>query len=168
MWDWQARQPGLCMLQQDWDYRSRPQMSGKSSPTTCRDQYGIAPLVKLLEAVPASGVTLAAADAVRAVAMNNNENKTAVRENWGIPLLVKLLTEDVRAELPNTARVQGMPAVPALLSGDAHVRPCILAHISCKVAALGSQCMLAQQTLKLWQYRWCCSSATTPVSHTRR
>ena len=52
--------------------------------------------MKLLEAMPATGVTLAAADAVRAVAMNNNENKTAVRENWGIPLLVKLLTEDVR------------------------------------------------------------------------
>lgn len=62
----------------------------------CRDQYGIAPLVKLLEATPYSAITLAAADAVRACAMNSDGNKNAVRENWGIPLLVRMLSAEVR------------------------------------------------------------------------
>lgn len=52
-------------------------------------------MVKLLEATPYTSVTLAAADAVRAVAMNNDGNKNAVRENWGIPLLVRMLSAEV-------------------------------------------------------------------------
>ena len=66
-----------------------------STAADCRDQYGVALLVKLLEAMPYSSVTLAAADAVRAVAMNNDGNKGAVRENWGIPLLVRMLSAEV-------------------------------------------------------------------------
>ena len=56
-----------------------------------REQYGIAPLVKLLEARPYDGVSSAAADAVRAVCTNNEPNKAAVRENWGIPMLTAML-----------------------------------------------------------------------------
>ena len=70
--------------------------------------------MKLLEAMPANGVTLAAADAVRAVAMNNNENKTAVRENWGIPLLVKLLCEDVRLHQHGVGMAVGQPGQAAV------------------------------------------------------
>lgn len=52
-------------------------------------------LVKLLEAMPFDGVTAAAADALRALAMNNEANKTAIREAWAVPLLVKLLGSEV-------------------------------------------------------------------------
>ena len=34
----------------------------------------------------------AAADAIRALTLNNNNNKDAVREAWALPLLVKLLS----------------------------------------------------------------------------
>ena len=63
--------------------------------TVCREQYGIPVLVKLLEPVPFDGVTAAAADALRAIAMNNEANKTAIREAWAVPLLVKLLGSEV-------------------------------------------------------------------------
>ncbi len=52
-------------------------------------------LVKLLEAMPFDGVTAAAADALRALAMSNEANKTAIREAWAVPLLVKLLGSEV-------------------------------------------------------------------------
>ncbi len=60
-----------------------------------REQYGIPVLVKLLEAMPFDGVTAAAADALRALAMSNEANKTAIREAWAVPLLVKLLGSEV-------------------------------------------------------------------------
>jgi len=62
----------------------------------CREQYGIPVLVKLLEAMPFDAVTAAAADALRALAMNNEANKTAIREAWAVPLLVKLLSSEVQ------------------------------------------------------------------------
>ena len=61
-----------------------------------REQYGIPVLVKLLEATPFDAVTAAAADALRALAMNNEGNKSAIREAWAVPLLVKLLGSEVR------------------------------------------------------------------------
>lgn len=60
-----------------------------------REQYGIPVLVKLLEAMPFDGLTAAAADALRALAMSNEANKTAIREAWAVPLLVKLLGSEV-------------------------------------------------------------------------
>ena len=62
----------------------------------CREQYAIPVLVKLLEAMPFDGVTAAAADALRALALNNEGNKTAIREAWAVPLLVKLLGSEVK------------------------------------------------------------------------
>ena len=61
----------------------------------CREQYGIPVLVKLLEAMPFDAVTAAAADALRALAMNNEANKASIRECWAVPLLVKLLGPEV-------------------------------------------------------------------------
>lgn len=71
---------------------------------TCREQFGIPLLLKQLEGTPFDGLTVAAADAVRAVAMNNDANKNAVRENWGIPLLAKMLGPEVRSPLPPPLR----------------------------------------------------------------
>ena len=86
----------------------------------CREQYGIPALVKLLEAMPFDAVTAAAADALRALAMNNEANKTAIREAWAVPLLVKLLGSEVGcnhapAPTPPHPRPQPHPlgAVPA-------------------------------------------------------
>lgn len=45
--------------------------------------------------MPFDAVTAAAADALRALAMNNEANKTAIREAWAVPLLVKLLSSEV-------------------------------------------------------------------------
>jgi len=66
-----------------------------------REQYGIPVLVKLLEAMPFDGVTAAAADALRALAMSNEANKTAIREAWAVPLLVKLLGSEVHIASPD-------------------------------------------------------------------
>ncbi len=60
-----------------------------------RDGYGIAPIVKILEGPKEAAVTSAAADLVRAVALNNDANKNAVREAWALPQLVKLLGSEV-------------------------------------------------------------------------
>ena len=89
----------------------------------CREQYGIPVLVKLLEAMPFDSVTAAAADALRALAMSNEANKSAIREAWAVPLLVKLLGSDVCLSLcaclpachvPNSPpfclSVRGLPA----------------------------------------------------------
>ena len=57
-----------------------------------RDAYGIAPIVKMLEHSRDSGQASAATDAIRALTLNNNSNKDAVREAWALPLLVKLLS----------------------------------------------------------------------------
>jgi len=46
--------------------------------------------------MPFDGVTAAAADALRALAMSNEANKTAIREAWAVPLLVNLLGSEVR------------------------------------------------------------------------
>jgi hypothetical protein len=62
-----------------------------------REEYGIAPLVRLLEGHQGPGVTSAALDAVRAVALNNDANKHALREAWALPQLVKLLSPQVGA-----------------------------------------------------------------------
>ena len=70
-----------------------------------REQYGIPVLVKLLEAMPFDGVTAAAADALRALAMSNEANKTAIREAWAVPLLVKLLGAEVRICFPRCSSV---------------------------------------------------------------
>ena len=66
--------------------------------TSClhREQYAIPRLVKLLEAMPFDTVTAASADALRALASGNEANKTAIREAWAVPLLVKLLGNEVR------------------------------------------------------------------------
>ncbi len=60
-----------------------------------RDGYGIAPIVKMLEGPKEAPMTSAAADLVRAVALNNDANKIAVREAWAVPQLVKLLGPEV-------------------------------------------------------------------------
>ena len=49
--------------------------------------------------MPFDAVTAAAADALRALAMSNEANKSAIREAWAVPLLVKLLGSDVRLSL---------------------------------------------------------------------
>lgn len=67
---------------------------------TRREQFGIPLLLKQLEGTPFDSLTAAAADAVRSVAMNNDANKNAVRENWGIPLLAKMLGPEVRFQPP--------------------------------------------------------------------
>lgn len=54
--------------------------------------------MKLLEAMPFDAVTAAAADALRALALNNEANKTAIREAWAVPLLVKLLSSEVSSQ----------------------------------------------------------------------
>jgi hypothetical protein len=78
--------------------------SSKCSWSTCRDGYGIDPIVKMLEMSKNMAVTGAAADAIRAVALNNDANKNAVREAWALPLLVKLLGPGVSPEpLPSPA-----------------------------------------------------------------
>ena len=53
-------------------------------------------LVGHLERRPYDAMTAAASDTLRAICMNNDANKHAVREAWAIPLLVKLLGSDVR------------------------------------------------------------------------
>ncbi len=57
-----------------------------------RDAYGISPIVKMLEQSKDGSQVVAAADAIRALTLNNNTNKDAVREAWALPLLVKLLS----------------------------------------------------------------------------
>ena len=57
-----------------------------------RDAYGIPPIVKMMELSKDDGPASAAADAIRALTLNNNSNKEAVREAWALPLLVKLLS----------------------------------------------------------------------------
>ena len=94
-----------------------------------REQYGIPALVKLLEAMPFDAVTAAAADALRALAMNNEGNKTAIREAWAVPLLVKLLGSEVGCTHAPPPRPPppgpGDPASPSLLlhcpSADLHL-----------------------------------------------
>ena len=61
-----------------------------------RDQYGLEAIVRCLESKGAKAVVSAAADAIRALCINNDANKAAIREAWGIPLLVKLLGPEVR------------------------------------------------------------------------
>ena len=46
----------------------------------------------MLELSKDDGQASAAADAIRALTLNNNSNKEAVREAWALPLLVKLLS----------------------------------------------------------------------------
>ena len=76
--------------------------------TMCRDGYGIAPIVKILEGPKEAAVTSAAADLLRAVALNNDANKNAVREAWAVPQLVKLLGPEASLEFyqmpSNTSR----------------------------------------------------------------
>ena len=62
----------------------------------CREQYGIPIFVKLLEATPFDAVTSASADMLRVLAKDNEANKTAIREAWAVPLLVKLLDPQAR------------------------------------------------------------------------
>ena len=81
----------------------------------CREQYGIPVLVKLLEAMPFDAVTAAAADALRALAVNNEANKTAIREAWAVPLLVKLLSSEVSLQ---------SPCVSCFLLHNRHVLSC--------------------------------------------
>ena len=57
-----------------------------------RDAYGIPPIVKMLEQSKDGSQAGAAADAIRALTLNNNSNKDAVREAWAMPLLLKLLS----------------------------------------------------------------------------
>ena len=61
-----------------------------------RENFGIPLLVHILEERPYDSTTACAADALRAISMNNDENKNRVREAWAIPLLVQLLGSDVR------------------------------------------------------------------------
>ena len=65
-----------------------------------REEFGVAPIVKLLEGQLGPAVTSAAADAVRAIALNNDANKTALREAWALPQLVKLLLPEVGGRYP--------------------------------------------------------------------
>ena len=65
-------------------------------PLFGRDEYGVAPIVQLLEGHRCSAVTSAALDAVRAMSLNNDANKTALREAWVLPQLVKLLAQVCR------------------------------------------------------------------------
>ena len=65
-----------------------------------REEFGVAPIVKLLEGQLGPAVTSAAADAVRAIALNNDANKTALREAWALPQLVKLLLPEVGGHPP--------------------------------------------------------------------
>ncbi len=57
-----------------------------------RDAYGIPPIVKMLEQPKDGSQAGAAADAIRALTLNNNSNKDAVREAWAMPLLLRLLS----------------------------------------------------------------------------
>lgn len=69
------------------------------SGTLRRDEYGVAPIVKLLEGHQGPPVTSAALDAVRAMSLNNDANKNALREAWVLPQLVKLLAQVCHASL---------------------------------------------------------------------
>ena len=60
-----------------------------------REQYGIAPVIKLLEKRPSAPLCAAVVTLLQAVCINNEANKDAVREAWGIPLLVNLLEPQV-------------------------------------------------------------------------
>lgn len=92
---------------------------------SCREQYGIPALVKLLEAMPFDAVTAAAADALRALAMNNEANKTAIREAWAVPLLVKLLGSEVSC----THVPRALPPLPYYFCPSTTDLPISLSHV---------------------------------------
>ena len=56
--------------------------------------------MKMLEQPKDGSQVSAATDAIRALTLNNNSNKDAVREAWALPLLVKLLS-NVSRRIPN-------------------------------------------------------------------
>ncbi len=58
---------------------------------------GLKPLVRMLERSSTPAVVAAALDALRAVCLNNDENKGKVNTSWLIPQLVKLMGAKVRA-----------------------------------------------------------------------
>ena len=66
------------------------------APCDDRTIDGLKPLVRLLERGAAPGVVGAALDALRAAAMNNEDNKAAAAQCWLVPQLVKLIGSDVR------------------------------------------------------------------------
>ena len=57
---------------------------------------GLKPLVRMLERSSTPAVVAAALDALRAVCLNNDENKAKVNTSWLIPQLVKLMGSQVR------------------------------------------------------------------------
>ena len=77
--------------------REWPSEACERSEANCRENFGIPLLVHILEERPYDSTTACAADALRAISMNNDENKNRVREAWAIPLLVQLLGSDVRS-----------------------------------------------------------------------
>lgn len=54
-------------------------------------QSALPPILKQLQLSPYDGATEAAADLLRVACQGNEANKSAVRKEWGIPLLVMLI-----------------------------------------------------------------------------
>ena len=64
--------------------------------SACRTVDGLKPLVRMLERSSTPSVVAAALDALRAVCLNNDENKAKVNTSWLIPQLVKLMGSQAR------------------------------------------------------------------------
>jgi len=71
--------------------------------SACRTIDGLKPLVRMLERSSTPAVVAAALDALRAICVNNDENKAKVSVNWLVPQLVKLMGSQVR--LPHACLV---------------------------------------------------------------
>ena len=76
---------------------------------TCRTVDGLKPLVRMLERSSTPAVVAAALDALRAVCLNNDENKAKVNTSWLIPQLVKLMGAKARPLSPD-ARLSRLSA----------------------------------------------------------
>jgi hypothetical protein len=87
---------------------------------TRRKVQGVGHIVKLLEMGSHSQVQCAAADALRALCINNDGNKDAVREAWAIPVLVKILGQRVR---PRRLLLAELRPLQQCTAGQLTVRP---------------------------------------------
>lgn len=66
---------------------------------------GLKPLVRMLEWSSTPAVVAAALDALRAICVNNDENKAKVSTSWLVPQLVKLMGSQVSTSQPASLTV---------------------------------------------------------------
>ena len=87
----------------------------------------------------------AAADAIRALTLNNNRNKDAVREAWALPLLVKLLSSVSRL-LHNALYKHSCSSLP---SPAAHRLSECRSHASRGATGIGGLCQASHSVPEL-------------------